>query len=118
MALLSPKLKTFRNRMKRHRLLSVKIKTEPILGVLYMDFFPRNSKRGGAWCGTYRSQTYRDGKRLAPVVTIVCNFTKPSSGQPALLSADEAGTLFHEFGHALHNLFKDVHFHAVSGVPR
>ena len=88
------------------------------LGVLYMDFFPRNSKRGGAWCGTYRSQTYRDGKRLAPVVTIVCNFTKPSSGQPALLSADEAGTLFHEFGHALHNLFKDVHFHAVSGVPR
>ena len=83
-----------------------------------MDFFPRNSKRGGAWCGTYRSQTYRDGKRLAPVVTIVCNFTKPSSGQPALLSADEAGTLFHEFGHALHNLFKDVHIHAVSGVPR
>ena len=88
------------------------------LGVLYMDFFPRSSKRAGAWCGTYRSQTYRDGKRLAPVVTIVCNFTKPSSGQPALLSADEASTLFHEFGHALHNLFKDVRFYGVSGVPR
>lgn len=88
------------------------------LGVLYMDFFPRTSKRGGAWCGTYRSQTYQDGTRLAPVVTIVCNFTKPAQGKPALLSADEAETLFHEFGHALHNLFKDVHYYGVSGVPR
>ena len=75
------------------------------LGILYFDFFPRASKRGGAWCGTYRSQTYQDGKRLAPVVTIVCNFTQPAEGQPALLSADEAETLFHEFGHGLHNLF-------------
>ncbi|MDD4515081.1 M3 family metallopeptidase [Massilibacteroides sp.] len=88
------------------------------LGVLYMDFFPRESKRGGAWCGTYRSQTYKDGKRLAPVVTIVCNFTPPAEGEPALLSADEANTLFHEFGHALHNLFKDVHYYGISGVPR
>ena len=76
--------------------------------VLYMDFFPRASKKGGAWCGSYRSQTYKDGKKVAPVVTVVCNFTKPAAGQPALLSADEANTLFHEFGHALHNLFKDV----------
>lgn len=88
------------------------------LGVLYMDYFPRNSKRSGAWCGTYRSQTYKDGKRLAPVVTIVCNFSPPAPGEPALLSADEANTLFHEFGHALHNLFKDVHYYGVSGVPR
>ncbi len=87
-------------------------------GVLYMDFFPRASKRGGAWCGTYRSQTYKDGKRVAPVVTIVCNFTKPSAGQPALLSIDESETMFHEFGHALHNLFKDVHYYGVSNVPR
>lgn len=88
------------------------------LGVLYFDFFPRASKRGGAWCGTYRSQTYKDGKREAPVVTIVCNFSQPAPGQPALLSADEANTLFHEFGHGLHNLFKDVHYYGVSGVPR
>ncbi len=88
------------------------------LGLLYMDFFPRESKNGGAWCGTYRSQTYKDGKRVAPVVTIVCNFTPPAPGEPALLSADEANTLFHEFGHALHNLFKDVHYYGVSGVPR
>lgn len=88
------------------------------LGVLYMDYFPRASKRGGAWCGTYRSQTYKDGKRLGPVVTIVTNFTPPAAGQPALLSADEANTLFHEFGHGLHNLFKDVHYYRISGVPR
>jgi len=87
-------------------------------GVLYMDFFPRPSKRGGAWCGSYRSQTYKDGKRVAPVVTIVCNFTKPTAGQPALLSIDETETMFHEFGHALHNLFKDVNYYGVSSVPR
>jgi peptidyl-dipeptidase Dcp len=87
-------------------------------GVLYMDFFPRASKRGGAWCGTYRMQSYDGGKRTAPVVTVVCNFTQPSAGQPALLSIDEAETMFHEFGHALHNLFKDVHYYGISGVPR
>jgi peptidyl-dipeptidase Dcp len=83
-----------------------------------MDFFPRASKNGGAWCGGYRSQSYKDGKIITPVVTIVCNFTKPSAGQPALLSINEATTMFHEFGHALHNLFKDVHYKGVSGVPR
>jgi peptidyl-dipeptidase Dcp len=87
-------------------------------GVLYMDFFPRPSKRGGAWCGTYRSQTYQNGKCVRPVVTIVCNFTKPSAGQPALLSIDEAETMFHEFGHALHNFFKEVRYYGVSNVPR
>ena len=51
-------------------------------------------------------------------MTIVCNFTKPAAGQPALLSADETSTMFHEFGHALHNFFKDVHYQGVSGVPR
>lgn len=88
------------------------------LGVLYMDYFPRSTKRGGAWCGTYRSQTYKDSVRLAPVVTIVCNFSKPAGDKPALLSPDETSTMFHEFGHALHNLFKDVHYYGVSGVPR
>ncbi len=88
------------------------------LGVLYMDYFPRASKRGGAWCGQYRSQTYKDGKKVSPIVTIVCNFTKPAAGQPALLTADEAETMFHEFGHALHNLFRDVHYYGISSVPR
>ncbi len=72
-----------------------------------------------AWCGSYRPQSYdRHGSRIIPVVTIVCNFTKPTEGQPALLSADEATTLFHEFGHGLHSLFRDVHYAGVSGVPR
>lgn len=88
------------------------------LGVLYFDYFPRTSKRGGAWCGQYRAQTYKDGVKVAPVVTIVCNFTKPTAGQPALLTADEAETLYHEFGHALHNLFRDVHYYGVASVPR
>lgn len=88
------------------------------LGILYMDFHPRASKRGGAWCGTYRSQSYKDGEKVAPVVTIVCNFTSPTEGKPAMLSADEAETYFHEFGHALHNLFKDVPYTGVGGVPR
>lgn len=88
------------------------------LGVLYMDYFPRQGKRSGAWCGTYRAQTYKDGKRVAPIVTIVCNFSQPAPGLPALLSADKANTLFHEFGHALHNLFKDVHYYGISGVAR
>lgn len=87
------------------------------LGVLYMDFFTRPGKGSGAWCGGYRSQTYQDGKRLAPIVTTVFNFSKPAEGQPALLSADEAETIFHEFGHALHSLFGDVHYYGVSDVP-
>ncbi|MDR1200683.1 MAG: M3 family metallopeptidase [Tannerellaceae bacterium] len=88
------------------------------LGLLYMDFFPRPSKNGGAWCGGYRSQTYKDGERVAPIVTIVCNFTPPAAGEPALLSDDEANTLFHEFGHALHSLFRDVHYYGIASVPR
>ena len=87
------------------------------LGILYMDFFTRPGKSGGAWCGGYRSQTYQDGKRISPIVTTVFNFSKPAEGQPALLSADEAGTIFHEFGHALHSLFGDVHYYGTADVP-
>lgn len=88
------------------------------LGVLYMDFFTRPGKGGGAWCSSYRSQTYENGKRLAPIVTTVFNYSKPADGQPALLTADETETVFHEFGHALHALFGDVHYYGVSDVPR
>lgn len=87
------------------------------LGVLYMDFYTRPSKGGGAWCGGYRDQAYKDGKRIIPIVTTVFNFSKPAAGQPALLSADEAGTVFHEFGHALNALFADVHYKGIAGVP-
>ncbi len=75
------------------------------LGVLYMDFFPRESKRQGAWCGGYRDHRVLDGKEITPIVTIVGNFTPPAGDEPALLSLDDVNTLFHEFGHGLQGLF-------------
>ena len=90
-----------------------------LLGILYMDMYPRSGKRSGAWCGSYRTQTVdAKGNRVIPVTTIVCNFTRPSGNHPSLLSLDEANTFFHEFGHALHNLFKNVNYYGVSSVPR
>ena len=86
------------------------------LGVLYFDFHPRAGKGQGAWCGNYVEQSYRDGERVAPVVSIVCNFTRPTASTPALLTLDEAETLFHEFGHALHFLFHDVRYRGLAEV--
>ena len=86
------------------------------LGVLYFDYFPRDGKSQGAWCGNYVEQTYEDGKRVAPVVSVVCNFTRPAGGNPALLTLDETETLFHEFGHALHFLFHDVKYRGLAEV--
>ena len=86
------------------------------LGALYMDFYPRPGKSGGAWCGSYVEQSYKDGKRVLPVSTIVCNFTRPAGSTPALLTIDETETFFHEFGHALHNLFAEVKYRGLAGV--
>jgi peptidyl-dipeptidase Dcp len=88
------------------------------LGILYTDFFPRPGKRGGAWCGSYRKQTCENERRVSGITHIVCNFTRPTGDTPALLSLDETETFFHEFGHALHNLFSDVHYYGTSNVPR
>lgn len=77
------------------------------VGVLYMDFYPRESKRQGAWCGGYRDHQVVDGKEITPVVTIVGNFTPPAGDKPALLSMDDVLTLFHEFGHGLQGLFSE-----------
>ena len=90
---------------------------ESHLGILYFDFFPRDGKSQGAWCGNYVEQTYDgEGNRVAPVVSIVCNFTRPTANTPALLTLDEAETLFHEFGHALHFLFHDVKYRGLTEV--
>ncbi|MBU1014270.1 MAG: M3 family metallopeptidase [Bacteroidetes bacterium] len=75
------------------------------LSVLYMDFYPRESKSGGAWCGSYRDHHFLDGKEIKPIVTVVCNLTKPAGDTPSLLSMDDVSTLFHEFGHALDGMF-------------
>ena len=90
------------------------------VGILYMDFFPRASKRGGAWMTSYRTQKTVNGDRKAPVISIVCNFTKPTGDTPALLTFDEVTTFFHEFGHALHGLLSNVTYRSLAGtsVPR
>jgi peptidyl-dipeptidase Dcp len=90
------------------------------VGLLYMDFYPRTSKRGGAWMTSYRRQSKEGDKRIPPIISIVCNFSKPTAETPALFTFDEVSTYFHEFGHALHGLLSDVHYKSLSGtnVPR
>jgi peptidyl-dipeptidase Dcp len=86
------------------------------VGILYMDMHPRASKKGGAWMTSYRKQQMKDGKRVAPVISIVCNFTKPAADKPALLTFDETTTFFHEFGHALHGLLSNVNYESLAGT--
>jgi len=87
------------------------------VGILMIDNYPRESKRGGAWCGVYRSQS-RDlkGNMITPVVTMVTNSTPPSGDKPALLTATDAETLFHEFGHALHLLLSNTTYPGFTGT--
>ena len=94
----------------------VKEKDGSHLGVLYMDFHPRASKRGGAWMEAYRKQYKKEGKNITPVITTVFNFSKPTGDKPALLSFDEVSTMFHEMGHALHGLFSDCTYESISGT--
>ena len=85
------------------------------LAVFIGDYFARSSKRSGAWCSAIRSQR-RLGGDVRPHVMNVCNFAKPAPGEAALLSYDDARTLFHEFGHALHQMLSDVTYESVSGT--
>jgi peptidyl-dipeptidase Dcp len=90
-------------------------------GLVYMDFFPRESKRGGAWMTSFRKQYIdQNGNYVHPVVTIVGNFRRPSGDTPALLNFDEVTTYYHEFGHALHGLLSDRTYQSLTGtaVPR
>ena len=86
------------------------------LAVLYIDYFPRDSKNGGAWMTSYRGQ-YMDGdKNIRPVISLVCNFTKPTATTPSLLTFWEVETLLHEFGHALHGIFASGTYKSLSGT--
>lgn len=88
-------------------------------GVLYMDFYTRGGKRPGAWCGAIRNQEYKDGKRIPPIVSMVCNFPKATADAPAILTWDDVNTMFHEFGHGLHNFFTDGKYDRTAGnLPR
>lgn len=86
------------------------------IGILYTDYFPRESKRGGAWMDEFRRQHKKDGKMITPIIYNVGNFSKPTGDKPALLSVDEVNTLFHEFGHALHGLLSDCTYEAVAAT--
>lgn len=89
------------------------------LGILYLDYFPRSSKDGGAWCTDFQPAGWEKGKKVDAIVSIVCNFTPPHGDTPSLLSWDETLTLFHEFGHALHGLFTQGKYSRTAGnVPR
>ncbi len=97
----------------------VKEKNGQPVGVMLVDYHPRPGKRGGAWCSAYRgARKDEQGKRIDPLVVNVCNFTRPTGDTPALLTADEVQTLFHEFGHALHNLFYQGAYRGTAGTPR
>ena len=90
------------------------------LALFYADFFPRASKRGGAWMTEFRGQSIRDGVEYRPFISTVMNFTKPTADAPALITHDELVTFLHEFGHALHGIFAEGRYGSLTGtnVPR
>lgn len=84
-------------------------------GILYMDFFPRDNKEGGAWMNNYRDEYMIGDSVVSPIICMVLNFTKPTGDTPSLLTFEEVSTLFHEFGHALHGLLTDCTYRRLSG---
>ncbi len=87
-----------------------------LVAIFYADFYPRTGKRNGAWMTSYKPQFIWSGINERPHVSIVCNFTKPTSTKPALLTFNEVTTLFHEFGHALHGMLANTTFPTLSGT--
>ena len=86
------------------------------LALFYADFFPRASKRGGAWMTEFRGQSIKDGVENRPFISIVCNFTKPTADAPSLITHDEFTTFLHEFGHALHGILAKGRYGSLTGT--
>ena len=86
------------------------------LALFYADFFPRASKRGGAWMTEFRGQSIKDGVERRPFISTVMNFTKPTADAPALITHDELTTFLHEFGHALHGMFAQGRYGSLTGT--
>lgn len=84
--------------------------------LFYADFFPRTSKRGGAWMTEFRGQSIVNGVEKRPFISLVTNFTKPTAGKPALLTHDELTTLLHEFGHSLHGILAEGRYSSLTGT--
>ena len=89
---------------------------EKFMGVLYLDMYPRESKRSGAWMTEFRDQNGMKGHEHRPLIQVVCNFSKPVGDKPALLSFDEVETFMHEFGHAMHGMLSEVTYPSQSGT--
>ena len=87
-----------------------------LVSIFYADFFPREGKRNGAWMTSFKPQYIKNGTQERPHVSIVCNFTKPTSTKPSLLTFNEVTTLFHEFGHALHGMLANTTYPSLSGT--
>lgn len=87
-----------------------------LVAIFYTDFFPRKGKRNGAWMTSYKSQWIKNGVNDRPHISIVCNFTPPTSSKPSLLTFNEVTTLFHEFGHALHGMLANTTYPSLSGT--
>ena len=88
------------------------------LAIFYSDNFPRDGKGAGAWCTSFRGQSYDGEERIIPIVVNSCNMTNASGDKPALQTIDNVETLFHEFGHALHSFFRDVRYNSAGGTER
>ncbi|MDR2626732.1 MAG: M3 family metallopeptidase, partial [Dysgonamonadaceae bacterium] len=88
----------------------------PLLGIIYLDYFPRPGKRAGAWMDNLSPQYRENGQDIRPIIYNVGNFTRPTAERPSLLTPDEVETLFHEFGHALHGLLSECTYKGVSGT--
>ena len=87
-----------------------------LIGVILTDYFPRSTKRGGAWMNNFVNQEVVDGVEIRPVIVNVGNFSKPVDGKPSLMTLDEVETLFHEYGHALHGLLSQCTYKSVAGT--
>ena len=87
-----------------------------LIGIILTDYFPRSTKRGGAWMNNFVNQEIVGGQEIRPVIVNVGNFSKPVDGKPSLLTLDEVETLFHEYGHALHGLLSQCTYKSVAGT--
>lgn len=87
-----------------------------MMALLYLDYFPRESKRGGAWMTSFRELSCRGGEEQRPFVSIVTNFTKPTASTPSLLTFGEVTTLLHEFGHGLHGMLAEGRYKSLTGT--
>ncbi len=107
------KIPVYQNDVKAYEI----FENEEKIGTLYMDFFPRNSKRNGAWMTSFKDQGFdADGNKILPIVSLVFNFTPATADMPSLLTFNEVSTFLHEFGHGLHGLLSKVRYNSLSGT--